>query len=45
MADILRSYGNPMETVNAIMMLYENIKSMVRYPDGNRDLWLIMRLE
>ena len=31
MAEISRLYGIPMETVNAIKMLYKNNKSMFRY--------------
>ena len=32
---ILKSYGIPAETVNAILMLYLNTRSMVRSPDGD----------
>ena len=35
MKHILKSYGIPAEAVNAIMMLYMNTRSMVRYPDGD----------
>ena len=35
MKHILKSYGIPAETVNALMMLYMNTRSMVRSPDGD----------
>ena len=41
MRDILSAYGTPKETVNAIMMLYHNTRSMVRSPDGDTDFFNI----
>lgn len=41
MKEILLAYSIPKETVSAIMMLYENTKSMVRSPDGNTDFFNI----
>ena len=35
MKEILIAYGVPVETVNAIMMLYRNTRSIVRSPDGD----------
>ena len=35
---ILTAYGIPTKTVNAIMMLYQNTRSMVRSPDGDTQL-------
>ena len=35
MREILLAYGIPCETVNGIMMLYKNTRSMVRSPDGD----------
>ena len=35
MNDILLAYGLPKETVNGIMMLYKNTRSLVRSPDGD----------
>ena len=32
---VLIKYGLPSETVNAIMILYKNTRSMVRSPDGD----------
>ena len=40
MRGILSVYGTPKETVNAIMMLYHNIR-MVRSPDGDTDFFNI----
>ena len=41
MKHILKSYGIPAETVNAIMMLYMNTRSMVRSPDGDKQFFEI----
>ena len=41
MKHILKSYGIPAETVNAIMMLYMNTRSMVRSPDGDTQFFEI----
>ena len=41
MRDILLAYGIPEEIVSAIMMLYQNTKSMVRSPDGDTDFFNI----
>ena len=41
MKHILKSFGIPAETVNAIMMLYMNTCSMVRSPDGDTQLFRI----
>ena len=35
MNDILLAYGIPKETVNGIMMLYKNTRSLVQSPDGD----------
>ena len=35
MKEILIKYGIPEETANAIMMLYNNTRAMVRSPDGD----------
>ena len=32
---VLSKYGIPSETVNAIMSIYKNTRSMVRSPDGD----------
>ena len=37
MKEILLAYGIPGEIVDAIMMLYQNTKSIVRSPDGDTD--------
>ena len=42
MRDILIAYGIPKETVAAIMMLYQNTRSMVRSPDGDTDFFDII---
>jgi hypothetical protein len=41
MKEILIAYGIPGETVNAIMILYSNTRSMVRSPDGDTDFFNI----
>ena len=41
MKEILLSFRVPEETVNAIMMLYMNIKSMVRSPDGGTEFFYV----
>ena len=41
MEKILRAYGIPKETVTAIMMLYQNTRSIVRSPDGGTDFFNI----
>ena len=41
MEEILLAYGIPKETVDAIMILYKNTKSMVRSPDGDTDFFNI----
>ena len=41
MKQILLAFKIPEETVNAIMMLYINTKSMVRSPDGDTDFFEI----
>ena len=41
MKHILKSYGIPAETVNAIMMLYMNTRFMVRSPDGDTQFFEI----
>ena len=41
MRSIIIHYGIPEETVNAIMMLYKNTRSMVRSPDGDTPLFNI----
>ena len=35
MKNILSAYGIPTETVEAIMIIYRETKSMVRSPDGD----------
>ena len=42
MLKILRTYGIPIETINTIMMLYNNTISRVRSPDGDTDFFDIM---
>ena len=42
MKEILLAYGIPEETVAAIMMLYQNTRSMVRSPDGDTDFFDIV---
>ena len=42
MEQILLAYGLPIETVTAIMMLYINVKVMVRSPDGDTDFFDIV---
>ena len=42
MEKILLAYGIPNETVQAIMMLYKNTKSLVRSPDGDTDFFEIL---
>ena len=42
MRDILIAYGIPQETVDAIMMLYQDTCSMVRSPDGNTEFFDII---
>ena len=39
MSKILRAYGIPIDTIKAIMMLYNNTISMVRSPDGDTDFF------
>ena len=39
MKEILLAYGIPKETVDAIMILYQNTRSMVRSPDGDTDFF------
>ena len=41
MNDILLAYGIPNETVNEIMMLYKNTRSLVRSPDGDTSFFYI----
>ncbi|CAH1277215.1 Hypp9511 [Branchiostoma lanceolatum] len=41
LAEILTAYGVPKETVDAVMMLYKDTKSMVRSPDGDTDFFHI----
>ena len=41
MRSIIIHYGIPEETVNAIMMLYKNTRSMVRSPDGDTPFFKI----
>ena len=38
---VLIKYGLPSETVNAIMILYKNTRSMVRSPDGDTNFFEI----
>ena len=40
--EILLAYGLPQETVNAISLLYQDSKSMVRSPDGDTDFFQIV---
>ena len=42
MRDILIAYGIPQETVDAIMMLYQDTCSLVRSPDGNTEFFDII---
>ena len=42
LSQILKAYGIPDETVAAIMILYKNTTSMVRYPDGDTDIFEIL---
>ena len=42
MKEILLAYGIPNETVNAIMILYQNTHSKVRSPDGDTDFFDII---
>ena len=42
MEEILLAYGIPPEIVNAIMMLYQNTRSLVRSPDGDTELFDIL---
>ena len=42
MRNILIAYGIPQETVDAIMMLYQDTCSMVRSPDGNTEFFDII---
>ena len=42
MRDILIAYGIPQETVDAIMMIYQDTCSMVRSPDGNTEFFDII---
>ena len=39
MSKILRAYGIPIETIKAIMMLYNNTIAIVRSPDGDTDFF------
>ena len=41
MKEILTAYGLPKETVDAIMMLYQNTRCMVCSPDGDTDFFNI----
>ena len=41
MNDILLAYGIPKETVNGIMLLYKNTRSLVRSPDGDTSFFYI----
>ena len=41
MNDILFAYGIPKETVNGIMMLYKNTRSLVRLPEGDTSFFYI----
>lgn len=36
---ILLAYGIPSKAVSAVMVLYKKIKSLVRSPDGDTDLF------
>ena len=40
--EILLAYGLPQETVNAIYMLYQDSKAMVRSPDSDTDFFQII---
>lgn len=40
--EIILAYGIPDEIASAIMMLYQNSKSMVRSPDGDTDFFYIL---
>ena len=42
MEKIKLAYGIPKEIVTAIMILYKDIKSMVRFPDGDTELFDIL---
>ena len=42
MEQILLAYGQPKETVAAIIMLYKNTKVKVCYPDGDTDCFDIV---
>ena len=42
MADILKSYRIPEETIAAIMMLYKNTKSKVRYPNKDTEFFDVL---
>ena len=42
MKEILLTYGQPKETVTAIMMLYKNGKVKARSPDGDTDYFDIV---
>ena len=39
MKEILSAYGIPKETVDAIMIMYQDTRSMVRSPDGDTDFF------
>ena len=39
MKEILSAYGIPKETVDAIMIMYQDTQSMVRSPDGDTDFF------
>ena len=41
MSEILKAHGIPIEIIKAITMLYTNIKSLVRYPDGDTEFFNI----
>ena len=41
MKEILSAYGIPSETVNAIMILYDNTEAFVRSPDGDTEYFNI----
>ena len=40
--EIILAYGIPEETASAIMMLYENSRSMVRSPDGDTEFFEVL---
>jgi len=42
LAEILKAYGIPAETLEAIMMLYNDTKSLVRSPDGDTNFFKIL---